>query len=220
MIPQGREVRTETEVAAARGMPLHTWRRRERAEFERRVVRVNPNERVRLYDGAQADADTSGCPIPPGPDLTVEHPDDLLTDKEVAELLDIQPSTVRTYGATGYLRGGVGHHGRRWPRWAVNEWIEQGDQREHPERTGAGRPHTSPTGPNRGRAGAGHAPQDASVDPRVRETAVEIARRDAQGATPPTASETAARYGVSRTTGASILRSARTLDTQPGGPGP
>ncbi|WP_328643896.1 DNA-binding protein [Streptomyces canus] len=207
MIPQGRAVRTEQDVADALGIPLHTWRRRERDLFEARVTRVNPGEgRVRLYDAAQADAYTSGRPIPPGPDLKSEHPDDLLTDKEAAALLDVEPSTVRSYGASGYLQGGVDHHGRRWPRRSVTARIEQGDQRERPEQTGAGRPTASPAGANRGRAGRD---PDAAPDPRVIATAEELARAAAEDTKPPTSAQVAAKYGVSRTTGATILRAAR-----------
>lgn len=208
MIPQGRPVRTEAEVAAALGMQLHTWRRQERDGFEARVTRVNPEEgRVRLYDAAQADAYTRGRPIPSGPDLDAEHPDDLLTDKEAAALLDVTPSTVRSYATSGYLPEGVEEHGRRWPRRAIAERIEQGDQREHPERTGAGRPKSTPQRPNRGRAGN---KGDAAPDARVLEVADELARAAAAGTTPPTAAQIGALYNVSRTTGAAILRAART----------
>ncbi|MEU5976357.1 DNA-binding protein [Streptomyces sp. NPDC047315] len=210
MIPQGRPVRTEAEIAAAAGLPLHTWRRRERDAFEQRVTRVNPAEgRVRLYDAAQADAYTNGQPIPPEPDLDAEHPDDLLTDKEAAAMLGIEASTVRAYSTSGYLSGAVDEHGRRWPRRAVVERIEQGDQREHPEKTGAGRPRNSPAGPNRGRAGRD---PNTPIDPRVAQAADALARAKANGTKAPTATQIAELHGVSRTTGAAILRTARTLN--------
>ncbi|MFF4709621.1 helix-turn-helix domain-containing protein [Streptomyces sp. NPDC001297] len=201
MIPQGRDVRTEAEVAEALGIPLYTFRRKERATFETRVTRVNPKEgRVRLYDAAQADAYASGRPIPTGPELEAEHPGDLLTDKEAAAVLGVDPSTVRSYAATGYLPAGVEQHGRRWPRRDITARSEQGDQREHPEETGAGRPRSTAERPNRGRAGG-------TADPRVVELADELARTaDASGLT---GARVAERYGVSRTTGANILRAAR-----------
>ncbi|MGW2725588.1 helix-turn-helix transcriptional regulator [Streptomyces sp. NPDC001492] len=209
MIPQGRPVRTEAEVAEALGIPMHTWRRSVRDEFEQRVTRVNRDEgRVRLYDAAQADAYTSGKPLPAGPDLDAEHPDDLLTDKEVAALLDVTASTVRSYVVGGYLPAGVEEHGRRWRRSDITARIEQGDQRERPENTGAGRPASTPERPNRGRAGG-------TPDPRVDEVVAEL-RTVGEAGHPLSASRVAERYGVSRTTGANILRAAReALDDAP-----
>jgi hypothetical protein len=105
-----------------------------------------------------------------------------------------------------YLPAGVERHGRRWPRRVIVDRIEQGDQREHPEHTGAGRPKSTPERPNRGRAGnAGAAP-----DPRVLEVAADLARAAAENTKPSTGAELATRYRVSRTTGATILRAART----------
>ncbi|MFF3466941.1 DNA-binding protein [Streptomyces sp. NPDC002619] len=207
MIPQGREVRSEAEVAEAMGVPLHSWRRKVRDGFEEQVTRVNADEgRIRLYDAEQVTAYVGGRPIPPLPTVGVEHPDDLLTDREAGALLWVDASTVRSYAVTGYLPRGVELHGRRWPRRVVLARLEQGDQREHPERTGAGRPKSSPQRPNRGRAGRD---ESAPPDPRIVETAEVFARAVGEGAKPPTSAQIAAQFGVSRSTGARILAAAR-----------
>lgn len=207
MIPQGRMVRTEAEVAAALGIEVHVFRRKVRDEFETRVTRVNPDEgRVRLYDAAQADAYAEGKPIPPGPDLTAEHPDDLLTDKEAGAVLDVTASTVRSYATSGYLPAGVDEHGRRWPRREILARQEAGDQREDPAHP-TGRAASFP-GRNQGRRGGA----EAGPDPRAVEVAAELAAV-AEDRPPLTGAQVAARYGVSRTTGAAILKTARSLNT-------
>lgn len=206
MIPQGREVRTESEVAEAMGLPLHSWRRNVRDAFEEHVCRVNADEgRVRLYDAEQVSAFVQGQPIRPLPDA-VEHPDDLLTDREAAAVLGVDASTVRSYAVSGYLPRGVEVHGRRWPRWVIAARFEQGDQRERPERTGAGRPTSSPERPNRGRAGRD---ETAPPDSRVVETAEVVDQAMGEGVKPPSAAQIAARFNVSRSTGARILAAAR-----------
>jgi predicted DNA-binding protein (UPF0251 family) len=215
LIPQGRTVCTEAEVAEAMGLPLHTWRRRVRARFEEQVLRVNEGEgRVRLYDSAQVRAYVEGVPVPPAVRPGEEHPDDLLTDKEAGALLGVDASTVRAYAVTGYLPRGVEVHGRRWTRREILERVRQGDQRQFPARTGAGRPKSGPEQPNRGRAG-----RDASapVDVRVVETASLIRRAEQEGLRPPTSALVAERFGVSRTTGARLLAAARSRVRDIGG---
>ncbi|WP_330346648.1 helix-turn-helix domain-containing protein (plasmid) [Streptomyces europaeiscabiei] len=207
MIPQGRQVRTEADVADALGIEVHVFRRKVRDEFEAKVPRVNPAEgRVRLYDAAQADAYAEGKPIPAAPDLTAEHPDDLLTDKEAANILDVTASTVRAYATSGYLPGGVDEHGRRWPRREILARLEAGDRREDPAHP-TGRAASLP-GRNQGRRGGA----EAGPDPRAVEVAAELAAPD-EDRPALTGAQIAARYGVSRTTGATILKAARTLNT-------
>ncbi|MEU6158792.1 hypothetical protein [Streptomyces sp. NPDC047130] len=207
LIPQGRKVCTEAEVAEAMGLPLHTWRRRVRARLEERVQRVNEGEgRVRLYDAEQVRAYVEGVPVPPAARSGEEHPDDLLTDKEAGALLGVDASTVRAYAVSGYLPRGVEVHGRRWTRREILERVRQGDQRHFAARTGAGRPKSSPERPNRGRAGRDVA---AVPDARVVEVGSLVDRAEREGLRPPTAAVVAERFGVSRTTGARILAAAR-----------
>ncbi len=206
VIPQGRAVHTETEVAEAMGLPLHTWRRRLRDRFEQQVQRVNDGEgRVRLYDCEQVRAYIDGLPIPAGAAHNEEHPDDLLTDKEAGALLGVDASTIRSYAVSGYLPRGVEVHGRRWRRREIVERLKQGDQRRFPARTGAGRPKSSPERPNRGRAG--HAPS-TPPDPRVTATAALVAQAARDRQRPPTSAQVAERFNVSRSTGARILAAA------------
>ncbi|MGW1674589.1 helix-turn-helix domain-containing protein [Streptomyces sp. NPDC002324] len=207
MIPQGREVWTEADVAAALGIELHVFRRTVRDDFETRVQRVNPAEgRVRLYDAAQADEYAQGRSVPPALDLTAEHPDDLLTDKEAAAVLGVTASTVRAYATSGYLSGGVDEHGRRWPRREIQARLDAGDRREDPAHP-TGRAASAP-GRNYGRRGAA----GAGPDPRAVEIAAELTAA-AEDRPPLTGAQVAARYGVSRTTGAAILKAARGLNT-------
>jgi hypothetical protein len=207
LIPQGRAVYTEAQVAESMGMPLHTWRRRVRTRFEERVQRVNVGEgRVRLYDAEQVRAYAEGAPVPPTARSGKEHLDDLLTDKEAGALLGVDASTVRAYAVSGYLPRGVEVHGRRWTRREILERVQQGDQRPFAARTGAGRPKSSPDRPNRGRAGRD---AEAAPDARVVETALLIDRAEREGLRPPTSAVVAERFGVSRTTGARILAAAR-----------
>ncbi|WP_149563171.1 DNA-binding protein [Streptomyces cacaoi] len=208
MIPQGRPVWTETDAADAAGVSLRTWQRTHRADFEAAVARVNPGERVRLYDAAQAAAYTAGEPVPPYPE-PAPHPDDLLTAAEAAAELGVAASTVRSDAADGYLHGGVDVHGRRWPRRVITARRDAGDRREQPEATGAGRPAGDPA--NRGRAGR------RTPDPRAVEIARELAASPAGGQ--PTGRDIATRYGVSRTGGYRLLRQARELALQQEQPG-
>ncbi|MFE2530048.1 helix-turn-helix domain-containing protein [Streptomyces sp. NPDC059382] len=101
MIPHGRPAITEAELAAAQGRDIKTWRLREAPTFRARVSVLNPGERLRLYDRAQADAYAEGRPLPVLP--TEPHPADLLGDQEVADVLGISRHTVRAYATTGYL---------------------------------------------------------------------------------------------------------------------
>lgn len=128
MIPQGRSTMTEDDIATASGLPLHTWRRRHGADFRARVPVLNPRERLRLYDAAQATAYIKGAPIPASPAVGAVHPDDLLSDKEAGAVLGIDATTVRAYATTGYLPAGPERHGRTW-------WFRQDNEarRDAPE---------------------------------------------------------------------------------------
>ncbi|MBK3554872.1 hypothetical protein, partial [Streptomyces sp. MBT61] len=147
---------TEDDIATAAGLPVHTWRRRHAAAFRARVPVVNPGERLRLYDEEQvrayldgkswppvaddedqepaaedqeplAEDDDNAWPtaVPPG----AEHPEDLLTDKETANVLGIRDATVRASATTGYLPAGIERHGRTWwPRRVAEARRDAGDQ--------------------------------------------------------------------------------------------
>ncbi|WP_438297900.1 DNA-binding protein [Streptomyces sp. HUAS TT7] len=191
IIPHGHPAISEAEIAEEAGTPLHTWRRRHGADFRARVEVINPGERLKLYDQAQARAFLAGKPLPARPDTFEPHPDDLLSDRAAADVLGVDPSTVRAYAKTGYIEEGEEHHGRRWwRRGPLLERREAGDQRRHPERTGAGRAPGSTGAPAR----------------RAREVAADLAAGQE-----PTAAELAERYQVTRTTGARILADARAL---------
>jgi hypothetical protein len=191
---------TEADIAAARGLELHTWRRTEGAEFRRRIPVVNPDERLRLYDRAQVEAYLAGQPIPARPDTTGTHPDDLLSDREAASVLAITSSTVRAYAASGYLPPGTERHGRTWwTRTEIETRRDAGDQRHHPERTGAGR---RPGDPRNRQPRPRH-------DPRITEVAQELTLAEVGHRPAVTAAELADRYGVSQRTGERLLSRAR-----------
>ncbi|MEU7222311.1 helix-turn-helix domain-containing protein [Streptomyces chrestomyceticus] len=126
MIPEGRAVKSEAEIAAEQGMALTTWRRNEAPAFRRALKPVNGSERLKLYDVAQVAAYYTGQPIPPAPteETATPHPDDQLTDREAAALLGIDASTVRGYAAEGYLPPGP-----RWSRRDIETRKTAGDQR-------------------------------------------------------------------------------------------
>ncbi|MFE7665113.1 DNA-binding protein [Streptomyces celluloflavus] len=135
MIPEGRPVTTEAEIAAAAGMSLTTWRRREAPTFRARLKPVNPGDRLRLYDQAQATAYANGEPIPARPTGKKPHPGDLLNTTEAAAELDVEPSTVRGYTTEGYLTG-TDVHGTRWyTRQEIDARAAAGDQRHGPSAT-------------------------------------------------------------------------------------
>jgi hypothetical protein len=201
MIPHGRPVMTEADIAEAAGLELHTWRRRHGADFRAKVSVTNPGDRLRLYDAAQARAYLEGRPIPTRPEAD-PHPEDLLSVDEVADLLGTDASTVRAYAVTGYLAQGIERHGRRWwPRHVAQERLDAGDQRYHPELTGAGRKPGDP----RNRAPRGRQPR---TDARVREVAAALAQAEAEGRMV-TADDLADRYEVSRRTGERLLAAAK-----------
>ncbi|SEF16444.1 hypothetical protein SAMN05428942_7276 [Streptomyces sp. 2112.2] len=132
MIPQGRPVKTEAEIAEIAGIPLTTWRRREAPALRRRIQPVNPGDRLRLYDAAQVTAHLEGRPIPPAPSGDEPHPDDLLNTDEAATLLGVESGTVRSYATEGYLTG-TEIHGTRWyTRREVEARAAAGDQRHGP----------------------------------------------------------------------------------------
>ncbi len=104
MIRRGRPVITPGEVAQRAGVALRTWRRRDQPEFEKRV-RPLLEGRYIIYDLAQTLAYLDGKPIPALP--AEDHPDDLLSDKDVAAALNVSVSTVQAYRAQGYLPQGT-----------------------------------------------------------------------------------------------------------------
>ncbi|MFD3874731.1 hypothetical protein [Streptomyces sp. NPDC058623] len=65
--------------------------------------------------------------------MGAEHPDDLLTDREAGDVLDVSPHTVRAHTSTGYLSPGLELHGRRWwLRHEVDARRTAGDQLSTP----------------------------------------------------------------------------------------
>ncbi|MEV0989933.1 DNA-binding protein [Streptomyces sp. NPDC049949] len=123
---------TEEDIATASGLPVYTWRRRHGADFRARVPVINPRERLRLYDAAQATAYIKGAPIPASPADDAAHPDDLLSDKEAGVVLGIDATTVRAYATTGYLPPGTERHGRTWwTRRSITVRRDSPDQRHH-----------------------------------------------------------------------------------------
>ncbi|MEV7730199.1 helix-turn-helix domain-containing protein [Streptomyces sp. NPDC087917] len=134
MIPHGRPAITEAEMAAAQGRDLTTWRQREAPTLHAHVPVLNPGERLRLYDRAQALTHLEGQPLPALP--TDPHPDDLLSDQEAADVLGISRTTVRAYATTGHLPPGQELYGRRWwTRRDIETRQTAGDQRSTPRET-------------------------------------------------------------------------------------
>ncbi|MFF4291029.1 DNA-binding protein [Streptomyces sp. NPDC001633] len=132
MIPQGRPVMTEAEMAEAAGMALTTWRRREAPALRQRIQPVNPEDRLKLYDRAQVTAYMAGKPIPSRPTGEEPHPDDLLSTPEAAAALGVTASTVRGYTTEGYLTG-TEIAGTRWyTRREIEARAAAGDQRHGP----------------------------------------------------------------------------------------
>lgn len=196
MIPHGRPVTTEDAIAAARGLTLTTWRRREGADFRARVPVVNPGERLRLYDAAQADAFIEGRPIPATQPLAEPHPEDLLSDRETGDIIGVSAATVRDYAAKGYLERGTELHGRRW-------WTRRAaeERRDADKQQGAGGGWKTGDHRNTGRP--------SRPDPRVGEIARELTRAQ-EGTRPPvTATDLATKYKVSVRTAERLLAAAR-----------
>ncbi|MFD8621710.1 DNA-binding protein [Streptomyces sp. NPDC059513] len=130
MIPHGRPVINERDIAQKAGVPLPTWRRRDAPAFRHRVPALF-DSRVLVYDQAQAHAYLNGQPIPPLP--TSPHPDDLLNDQEAAALLEVTPGTVRAYASQDYLpRGTTVYSLRLWTRQDIET------RRDTPPRQGQG----------------------------------------------------------------------------------
>ncbi|MCX5129419.1 DNA-binding protein [Streptomyces sp. NBC_00347] len=191
MIPQGRRTMTEDDIATASGLPVYTWRRRHGADFRARVPVLNPRERLRLYDAAQATAYIKGDPIPASPADDELHPDDLLSDKEAGTVLGIDATTVRAYATTGYLPAGTERHGRTWwTRRSITARRDSPDQRHH-------NPGRQPGDPRN------RSPRYRQ-DPRVTEVAAVLLLEQV------TTVEIAERYQVGQRTAQRLLAAART----------
>ncbi|MET9466611.1 helix-turn-helix domain-containing protein [Streptomyces sp. NPDC006544] len=221
MIPRGRPALTEADIAAEKEMNLKTWQRNEGESLRARVPLVNEGGRLRLYDEEQVRAYLSGSTWPPGQrdqDVAAgaddagawppavpageEHPGDLLTDQEAAIVLKAKASTVRDYGTSGYLPV-VERHGRTWYRRAdLEARLEAGDQRHHPELTGAGRPQ-----------GAKDRAPRRRPDARVAEIAAALALAAGARAPEPTPGEIGEKYGVGERTAQRLLLAAREQET-------
>lgn len=144
MIPRGRPVLNETDIARLAGVSLTTWRRRHAAAFRERVPDLLPESRHLLYDRAQVEAYLDGKPLPELP--TGDHPDDLLTADETAALLGINTSTARAYATQGHLSPGITLYGARlWPRREVLDRRDNAPGRGK----GGGRRAGEPQGPRK-----------------------------------------------------------------------
>ncbi|MFE5596074.1 DNA-binding protein [Streptomyces sp. NPDC056549] len=133
-------------VAAARlaGVSLTTWRHQHAPSFREHVPNLLPDSRNRLYVLAQVEAYLADAPIPSLP--VGEHPDDLLTARDVAALLGINTGTVRAYATDGYLSPGITVHGSRlWPRREVLDRRDNAPGRGK----GGGRRAGEPQGPRK-----------------------------------------------------------------------
>ncbi|MGA5874008.1 helix-turn-helix domain-containing protein [Streptomyces cinereoruber] len=144
MIPRGRPVLNETDVARRAGVSLATWRRRGAAAFREHVPDLLPGSRFLLYDLAQTDAYLEGRPVPALPEG--EHPDDLLTADDVAQILGINTSTVRAYATQGHLSPGTTRYGARL--WTRREVLERRDNAPG-QGKGGGRRAGEPQGPRK-----------------------------------------------------------------------
>ncbi|MFE3121870.1 helix-turn-helix domain-containing protein [Streptomyces hydrogenans] len=144
MIPRSRTVINEADIAALAGVPLATWRRRDAPAFRAHVPTLLPDSRFLLYDRAQTEAYLASKPIPDLP--TGEHPTDLLTAKETADILGITPSTVQAYATQGYLSPGTTLYGARlWTRQEVHHRRDNAPGRGK----GGGRRPGQPQGPRK-----------------------------------------------------------------------
>ncbi|MFJ5879182.1 helix-turn-helix domain-containing protein [Streptomyces sp. NPDC093088] len=133
---------------------LATWRRKHAAAFREHVPDLLPESRYLLYDLAQTDAYLKGRPIPQLPDG--EHPDDLLTADDVAQILGINTSTVRAYATQGHLSPGTTRYGARlWTRREVHDRLHNAPG----QGKGGGRRAGEPQGPRKTHAYEG--------DPRI-----------------------------------------------------
>lgn len=144
MIPRGRPVINEADIAERAGVPLATWRRRDAPAFREHVPSLFPGSRFLIYDLEQALACLQGTPVPALP--AQEDPDDQLNDKEAADILGIDPGTVRGYARRGYLSPGETLYGARvWRRREIEH------RRDHPpgQGKGGGRRAGEPQGPRK-----------------------------------------------------------------------
>ncbi|MEU6332836.1 hypothetical protein ABZ851_37165 [Streptomyces sp. NPDC047049] len=155
VIPRGRPTLTLPQVADRFGVSLSTFKRKYRAAFTAAVAPVDkplkpggPRPQPYQYDEAQVDAyltalraadmDTAKAAREPLPELPAgEHPDDLLTDKEAAALLGVDPSTVRAYAVTGYLDSEEVNGSFRVRRRVAEARRDAGDQRHARDRDAA-----------------------------------------------------------------------------------
>jgi len=195
VIPKGRPVINEADIAQRAGVPLATWRRRDAPAFRQRVPSLFPGSRFLIYDLEQAMAYLAGSPLP---DLvTEEHPDDQLNAEEAASVLGIEPSTVRAYAAQGYLPPGETVYGARvWRRREIEH------RRDNPlgQGKGGGRRAGEQQGPRKAHAYEG--------DPRLR-TAAEALAADPAAPVSRLAANLALRHGGSARTWERLLSQAR-----------
>ncbi|MGW2255086.1 hypothetical protein ACWCXH_33615 [Kitasatospora sp. NPDC001660] len=198
MIQHGRTATDVSGVAQLAGMSVQKWRRTRHAEFAEAVNPLACSKKPLLYDVEQAQAFINGQPIPKLPASPAEHPADLLTDAEVAEVAGIKPSTVRDEATDGRMDKGTEVAGRRfWTRAAA----EARRDRPAEERRYRGR---TPGSKNK-------APRERPSDERAAEVAAELAAAERGEREPVTTKELAERYGVSERTAERAMVRAREL---------
>lgn len=212
MIPRGRPTLTLPQVAKLFGVSLATFKRNHHAAFVAAVAPVDqplkPGGRPPQpfqYDEAQAtaylaalraaDMDADRAARARLPELpTGEHPDDLLTDKEAATVLGVDPSTVRAYAATDYLDSKDRHGSFRVRRSAAEARRDAGDQR-----------HRTTGSRNK-------APR-SDRDPRAAEVAAWLTAADEGKRPPVTTAEIRGKYDVPDYTARRILARAQARHT-------
>lgn len=154
MIPRGRPVINEADIARRAGVPLATWRRRDAPAFRSKIPSLFPDSRFLVYDLEQALYYLQGKPVPVLP--AEEFPEDQLNDKEAAAVLGIDAGTVRSYARRGYLSPGETIYGTRvWRRREIEH------RRDHPLGQGKG------GGRRAGEAQGPRKPHPYAGDPRL-----------------------------------------------------
>ncbi|MER6365837.1 DNA-binding protein [Kitasatospora sp. NPDC001527] len=197
MIQHGRDAIDVSGVAQLAGVSVPTWNRNKerRAAFAKAVKPLPGSQRPVLYDVAQARAFLAGEPVPELPVDPPEHPDDLLTDAEVAAVAGVSASTVRDEAADGRMDKGTEVAGRRfWTRAAA-------EARRDRKAAHRGR---IPGSKNK-------QPRRRPAEERAAEVAAELAAAVRGERDEVTAAEVAARYGISPRTAQDAITRAQEL---------
>ncbi|MEU7095897.1 DNA-binding protein [Kitasatospora aureofaciens] len=199
MIQHGRDATDVSGVAKLAGVSVPTWNRDKvrRAAFAEAVKPLPGSQRPILYDVAQVRAFLAGEPVPELEKDPEPHPDDLLTDAEVAAVVGVSASTIRDEASDGRMDAGTERAGRRFWRRSVAE-----ERRDRPK---AYRGRT-PGSKNR-------QPRERPTDVRAAEVAAELAAAERGERPPVTVAELTDRYGVSHRTAERTLTRAQELNS-------